>query len=539
MKKKIKLLSVLTLVVSSITLSSCIFIRGDLVDSNTSSKTPTVSGDVTYNTPNYPTGSTTQLLNKDNIGLCFNQRYFPSVGTNNLLVIPVEFQKNGAVDHFSSSTLQMIENTFFGDEEDTGWESLSSFYEKSSYGKLKIQGEVATPVTSTYSLDYITEQYQKNPNYDSVYVSIVETIVKKAIEKTIANGTDISKYDNNKDGYIDGIWLIYNQHYSTTNDLFWAFTSWMTSDPSFTYNNSTYKANLYAWASISFINNGFYKNYLTSKSGDSHTIIHETGHMLGLDDYYNNTYINKVRESPTGGIDMMDYNVIDHMGYSKYFLNWITPTVINDAYVSSHGTEITINSLVDQQDCYILPVYKNNVEVNNGTPFDEYLVLETYTPTSLNQADSKHIYENGAIAPNSTGLRVYHVNAKVGKISASSNKLIWDGCSYDKIPVNNKSTYGYYYLYSNMQERSYGTIIDDVNLNYYRTRLVSILPKDEKKTTEKNLFKASSMYTKGDKFMCEGGSYTNFKFDDGNRPKYGFEVTDSTSSSVTISLKTL
>ena len=90
-----------------------------------------------------------------------------------------------------------------------------------------------------------------------------------------------------------------------------------------------------------------------------------------------------------------------------------------------------------------------------------------------------------------------------------------------------------------MQERSYGTIIDDVNLNYYRTRLVSILPKDEKKTTEKNLFKASSMYTKGDKFMCEGGSYTNFKFDDGNRPKYGFEVTDLTSSSVTISLKTL
>ena len=46
MKKKIKLLSVLTLIVSSITLSSCIFIRGDLVDSNYSSKTSTVSGDV-------------------------------------------------------------------------------------------------------------------------------------------------------------------------------------------------------------------------------------------------------------------------------------------------------------------------------------------------------------------------------------------------------------------------------------------------------------------------------------------------------------
>lgn len=65
-----------------------------------------------------------------------------------------------------------------------------------------------------------------------------------------------------------------------------------------------------ASASTSFMNNDE-KYYV-----DSSTYIHETGHLLGLDDYYsyNPNTIGKVY-----GADMMDGNLGDHHLYQKFF----------------------------------------------------------------------------------------------------------------------------------------------------------------------------------------------------------------------------
>ena len=57
----------------------------------------------------------------------------PSIGDVNLLVIPVRFKdstycddKHQGYDHMKEE----IERAFFGESEETGWESVASFYEK-------------------------------------------------------------------------------------------------------------------------------------------------------------------------------------------------------------------------------------------------------------------------------------------------------------------------------------------------------------------------------------------------------------------------
>lgn len=542
MNRNIKFLSLLTIVLST-TLSSCVFINPDripiLSSSYQTSQTNTkVDHDIEYKTPDYPSNFTKDNLTKDNIGLGLGSRYLPSTGDCKVLVVPIEFSDG---NKYTTSQLQAINNCFFGDSNNTGWESVSSFYKKSSYNKLNISGQVTNPVTSSYSLRNISSMYNKNENYD--YLSVVNNILYNAV-KSISSSINLDDYDVDSDGYVDGVWLVYNYDYNNANgnDIFWAFTSWQDSQDKI----SNKLLNNFAWASYSFMENSSYTGMFDSivNTSDSHTFVHETGHMLGLDDYYTNTRYSNTRsyESPVGAIDMMDNNIIDHMAYSKYFLNWINPTIIDEDYLESHSNIVTINSLEKTGDSYILPLYQNNTKKYNDTPFDEYLILETYTPTGLNQADSLSAYQDGNIAPNVTGLRVYHVNARIGKITvdSASRKLVWDGYSYDKIPINDDDYLAYYYLYSNESSRSYGTLINDETYSYYRTRLVSILSKGKQKNTSLNPITNNSLYTVGDKVFLQGGYYTDFKFDDGNKTKYGFEVTAvENNNSVTIKLETL
>jgi len=71
------------------------------------------------------------------------------------------------------------------------------------------------------------------------------------------------------------------------------------------------------------ISNGYY-----SPNIDAHMLVHETGHMLGLEDYYSYSGL----ENPCGGVDMMDLNVGDHDAYSKMVLGWVNPYVVDGSH---------------------------------------------------------------------------------------------------------------------------------------------------------------------------------------------------------------
>ena len=64
--------------------------------------------------------------------------------------------------------------------------------------------------------------------------------------------------------------------------------------------------------------------------------IHETGHALGLPDYYDYEPGNGP-DGGVGGLDMMDINWGDHNVFSKWLLDWLTPQVMSAAYGARHA----------------------------------------------------------------------------------------------------------------------------------------------------------------------------------------------------------
>lgn len=528
MKKKV--FTLFSLATFTCLLSSCFFFRSE---SSFSTSQNTARPEYTY-TKTY----------KDWIGEGFSTsstagyRYLPSTGNAKILVIPIQFSDYT----FTNYELNRIQKGFFGDSTNTGWESVASYYYKSSYGQLNIDGAV----TDVISLNMSSTQFTTNYNsYSGDYTSVVlETALQTLYEE---QSYDFSSYDLDGDGYLDAVWMVYSAPYSssTSSSALWAFTTW---DQNKTDIGGGYKACCYSWASVDFLvrNVSSTSALSSSDNADCHTFIHETGHMMGLDDYYSydadgitNT------DSPVGGIDMMDFNIGDHCAYSKYFLGWIQPTVIDADYIASNGNTVTLNALTDtsttENKAYLIPCYKDGSMAYNGTAYDEYLLIEYSTPTGLNELDSSTRYVNGLYGYTKKGVLVYHVNASIGKLVANrSGTAVWDGNYYDEVPeYTGQSGWGtsylYYYIYSNTRSYSYNTLTDAST--YYRGRLISLMPEDETKTsTRTNGYSSNdSLYTLGDNFGIS--TYTDFAFDDNGSYEYGFTVTSIGNTSCTLTFQ--
>jgi M6 family metalloprotease-like protein len=144
--------------------------------------------------------------------------------------------------------------------------------------------------------------------------------------------TSCSGFDLNSDGCIDGVWLVYGcPDYSNVASLtsnFWAYTYYDYSIAGQSLTLSNPSAYHYCWASYDFMyemQDSWGKNKV-----DAHTYIHETGHLLGLDDYY--VASDKATNAgPMGAVDMMDANVIDHDAYSKFSFGWVKPYVVSSS----------------------------------------------------------------------------------------------------------------------------------------------------------------------------------------------------------------
>lgn len=117
---------------------------------------------------------------------------------------------------------------------------------------------------------------------------------------------------------------------------------------------------------------------------------------------------------------MMDQNVGDHNAYTKMAYGWTTPWVVD--YKDSDDFEITLPSYTDTKKFLIVPA---KGKAWNGTPWDEYLMLEYYTPTGVNEEDSdgypewqqagsdgKNAYGHGGTYRR-PGLQIFHVDTRV------------------------------------------------------------------------------------------------------------------------------
>lgn len=322
------------------------------------------------------------------LGENYGQPHMPSTGKSHMLVVPVLFSDTEMEDTGKAGMKEEIRKAFFGEAAETGWQSVKSYYYTSSYGKLDIQGTVSDPVKlpktfSTYSV-------MKN-----LPISTIAATIYKQLFVADGHPYTASDFDSDKDGLVDSIYFVHEGPISTTdNGLGWAFTTWY--EPI----AGNYPIGTISWSSIKFATR--VDGYSVDKP-DAHTFIHESGHLLGLNDYYD-TYKNS--NLIAGGNTMQDCNVCDHDMYSKYLWGWTTPT-----FVTGKNTEQTISVELkpseDSGDCLVIAPTDWN-----GTSLDEYLMIDYYTPTGLNKLDAEKTYES--IAGNAgTGIRICHIDKRI------------------------------------------------------------------------------------------------------------------------------
>ncbi len=326
-----------------------------------------------------------------------------TTGERKLLVVPISFKDSNIPSLMEKHTY--IENAFFGETKRTNYDSVAGYYNKSSYGQLKITGTVAP----WFRLEDLKSDDWKSISNDHTKAST--TLVCKAVDwlKEMNLIENIDQYDTDKDGYIDAVFAIYDHPFNEegdTNTLFWAYV-YYTHQGQYELNNTAPYVNAYAWSSVDKVKG-------KGKIANTNYLIHEVGHLLGLTDYYN-IYASSENTSfhygPTGCFDMMDYNIGDHCSFSKYLLNWTSPMVVKE------NIETTITLTPFQEGGQYLLIPSSNYR---NSPFGEYLLVEYFSPDGLNKYSGSYSYvdKNGRTGvfnyPQHHGVRIYHVDATLG-----------------------------------------------------------------------------------------------------------------------------
>lgn len=426
--------------------------------------------------------------------------YCPSNG-GKLLVIPVWLTDSST--YISTSKKENvrsdIEKAYFGTESETGWNSVRSYYDTESFGECKLEGTVSEWYSCGYSLSQVTNMNVSHP------------LVSTAVDWYFKNHSTESRKDYDKDGngFLDGVMLIYGcPNYVTLNKSnsyknLWAYCYWYGNES--TASKEYPEVNVYFWCSYDFM---YDSSTAKSRAGtnygygdcsyctvDSHTFIHEMGHVLGLEDYYD--YGNN-RYNPAGGFSMQDFNMGGHDPYSVMAYGWADPII------PTESTTISIKPFQETHEMILLTPEWNDY----NSPFDEYLLLELYTPTGLNEFDSTHSYQ-GSRGPTNTGIRLWHVDARLA-YSLKTEQVYYSGYGYYDEPVfsaNQITTtpyedgaIGINHAFSNSYNNSdYGSVLGS---SYYKYDLLHLIRNDTSTSylttsyiTNSDLFGSGSSFT--------------------------------------------
>ena len=325
----------------------------------------------------------------------------PSVGDYHCLVVPIKFSDTT----ITSADLAKLNLAFNGDSSSTGWESVSSYYRKASYGQLNMTFDIADVFVANGTSDYYNNYYRTFQDADGyTYYETGDTLLLLQVLAYLEDKMDLTQYDTNGDGCLDAIYLVYSAdvEYEDDDSIYWAYTTYYVSSEE---ENQTFDGKdvyYYFFAGFDFMDEDVEGGYevtgtIPGLEINAATYIHETGHLLGMDDYYD-YYPGEGADEGLGGADMMDSTVGDHNAYTKMMMGWIDPIVVTE------DATISIESLAASGEfLMILLDY-------NGSYFSEYLIIDLYAATGLNElhagAKISYLYDGAAY-----GVRIYHVSS--------------------------------------------------------------------------------------------------------------------------------
>lgn len=423
-------------------------------------------------------------LTKETIksNLCGESYAMPSTGNVKVLVLPLKYDKATSEQNTSINNIRMA---FNGLSTSKNVESVASYYREASYNKLNLTFEVYNSWIDVSDLDY--------DSYDMITKAMLKAF------STASKNYNLSDYDLDSDGYVDAVWFIYDINYSTNdNTNFWAWTSSINQ-------TNTYQGlriGKVCFASYEFMNSEdrYYQGYAEygTNSITARTYIHETGHLLGLSDYYDYDKSSSVgQHHAMYGVDLMDSNYGDFDAASKFLLGWIDPIIVsNDDLVTIGSTALdSKNAILISKNFY-----------KNKTIFSKYILLEFWTSDGLNKFDASNTF-----GTNNYGVRVLYLDAQINYVNGK--------------PTLTSGTRSTYFKYNNT---------DDDSKNFLQTLAKNpdqiYNPLTGKYNTESNvLFDDSNIVFGKD-------VYENFTYNNGDALDFKFNIVSINSTSVTINI---
>ena len=257
-----------------------------------------------------------------------------------------------------------------------------------------------------------TSDWYNSNCYSSLFYNDMEAIKQLVVDASnwffeTYTDEDRRDYDSDEDGFLDCVSLIYAADDFKTakrnDDNMWAFQHFI-NDSSLS-DLSTPGANCFFWASYDFV---FDKD--NRQNIDTRTFIHEIGHTFGLRDYYDCGY----QYSPGGGYTIMDMAIAGLDPYSVMALGWAEP------YIPTESMTLKIGAFQKSREIILLTPNWNEY----NSPFDEYLLLELYTPTGLNEY---HSSKNDNCKQ--VGIRVWHIDSRLIYGTDIKGDLVTDASS--------------------------------------------------------------------------------------------------------------
>lgn len=447
----------------------------------------------------------------------------PLTGSPKLLIIPIWFSDSSTyiTDATKKANVKEdIQKAYLGSDSDTGWKSVKTYYEQESGGLLTLTGTVS----DWYSVSNSSTYYANDDNS----TTRTKALVTSAADWYFTNNPSDSRsnYCHTPNTYeLDGVMLIYaapdyRAAGQSTNNL-WAYKYTVGATGS---SISNAKANVFFWASYDFMYNEARANLRAGSAYhggdnshctiDTHTYIHEMGHVLGLDDYYD---YGDTDYAVAGGFSMQDYNVGGHEPFSVMSYGWADP------YIPLKSCQMTIGAFQDTHDFILLSTGFNSY----NSVFDEYLLLELYTPTGLNEFDSTYQYSGSyPKGPNVPGIRLWHVDARLleyynDEITSNVNT------SYPLIMNNNSCS---------------GDRVSDLNGGHGEDwDLLALIRRDttgSKPLHTTNVLSSSDLFFAGSTFDFASyrSQFAQDTFNNGEQFKWSFTVDSVSLTEATISL---
>lgn len=249
-----------------------------------------------------------------------------TVGAGRVLALRVSFPDYSFADDDTLEALDALING--GGASAFPYESLHAYYQRASYGALDISGTAVD-----YQAKHERSYYQHDINL--LFVEALD-----ALDETL----DLSQFDGNGDGYIDCVYL-----YFAGPDAGWGSTWW--SQEWTVPQQASPEVYERSWDGKRLWNACLLADNCAADMAAS-TLIHETGHVLGLPDLYSyrRSTIGLSGRSGCLTFDLMDNNAGDTNAFFKWMLGWIDESKVVRVVANADGIDVQCGGVTQHHD---------------------------------------------------------------------------------------------------------------------------------------------------------------------------------------------